>query len=198
MRIEIFLGTGVVLTASGCGTYLALTPEAQAVVATTIKPAGSCKSLGALTGKGGGASGAYVSNESLIEYAVNDLRNQAATIGATHVVYTPPAMGGNGGTTTSAMVTGEALRCEAGGGTSTAAEPVASSAPALAPVAEPASPGSGGCDYDTQCKGDRVCVNRACVEPGSSSKLQSATVVEAGSAKPGGVAAPNSARSTSP
>jgi hypothetical protein len=170
MRIEIFLGAGGVLMlgASGCGTYAALTPEAQSVVATTIKPAGNCKSLAALTGKGGGASGGYVSNESLVEYAVNDLRNQAARIGATHVVHSPPTMGG----TTSAMVTGEALRCEGVGGTSSAAGALASPAPAVEPGAAPSSPPGGGCDYDTQCKGDRVCVKRECVEPGSSSKLQ--------------------------
>jgi hypothetical protein len=196
MRIEIFLIAGgvLVLGASGCGTYLALTPEAQSVVATTIKPTGSCQSLGALTGKGGGASGGYVSNESLIEYAVNDLRNQAATIGATHVVYSPPAMGGNGGTTTSAMVTGEALRCEGGGGASTVAGPLASSAPEAAP----SSPSSGGCDFDTQCKGDRVCVNRECVDPGSSPKLQSAAAVEAGAATANGAATPNPAKPSSP
>jgi hypothetical protein len=195
MRIGIFLSAGgaLVLGASGCGTYRALTPEAQSVVATTIKPTGSCKSLGALTGKGGGASGSYVSNESLIEFAVNDLRNQAATIGATHVVYSPPTLGGNGGTTTSAMVTGEALRCEGDGGASTVVGPLASSAPAAAP----SSPRSGGCDYDTQCKGDRVCVNRECVDPGSSATLQSATAAEAGAATPNAVATPNPAKPSS-
>lgn len=159
------MGVGVmvvwVLGLAACGTYQDLKPEAQSVTATTTRPAGRCKSLGNLTGKGGGASGGYVSNESLIEYALNDLRNQAGALGATHVVYSTPSMGGNQGTTTSAMVMGEALRCEAG------EEP-------NAPARQVASAKVNGCQYDTQCKGDRVCVNGQCISPASSSKSESA------------------------
>jgi hypothetical protein len=136
----------------GCGTYEGLRPEAESVTATTTRPQGNCKALGSLTGKGGGATGGYVSNESLIEYAVNDLRNQAEALGATHVVYSTPSMGGNQGTTTSAMVMGEALRCEAGEEPSSPARPVAATK-------------SRGCEYDNQCKGDRVCVDGKCVAP---------------------------------
>ncbi len=113
--LEFAVGLAFILGSTSCGTYQELTPGAQSVTATTTRPTGhGCRSLGNLTGKGGGASGAYVSNESLIEYAVNDLRNQAAGIGATHVVYSTPTMGGHEGTTTSAMVLGEALRCHPG------------------------------------------------------------------------------------
>ena len=153
------LGTGVVLMLglAACGTYEGLRPEARSVAATTTRPDGKCTALGSLTGKGGGASGGYVSNESLIEYAVNDLRNQAASMGATHVVYSTPSMGGTSGTTTSAMVMGEAMRCEAGAEPSAPAKPVALAR-------------SSGCGYDAQCKGERVCVDHQCVDPVPSSK----------------------------
>jgi hypothetical protein len=168
--LELGLGVGLVsmwgLTA--CGTYQELNPGAESVTATTSRPAGNCRALGTLTGKGGGATGAYVSNENLIEYAVNDLRNQAWGLGATHVVYSTPSMGGNEGTTTSAMVMGEALRCEGDERPSGPAAPVAAPAPV---VAAP----SGGCDYDTQCKGDRVCKNHQCVDPAPSSNASAAS-----------------------
>jgi hypothetical protein len=157
--VAMGLGTGValILGLAACGTYEGLRPEAQSVAATTSRPEGKCTVLGSLTGKGGGASGGYVSNEDLIEYAVNDLRNQAATMGATHVVYSAPSMGGTSGTTTSAMVMGEAMRCEAGQQPSAPATPVT--------VAK-----SSGCEYDAQCKGDRVCTNHQCVDPAPTSK----------------------------
>lgn len=44
--------------------------------------------------------------------------------------------------------------------------PAADSAPPSQPVAgDSNAPAAGGCQYDTQCKGDRVCVNGACVAP---------------------------------
>jgi hypothetical protein len=160
VAMGLALGVVLMLELPACGTYEGLRPEAQSVAATTIRPAGKCKALGNLTGKGGGASGGYVSNESLIEYAVNDLRNQAAALGATHVVYSTAGMGGTEGTTTSAMVMGEALRCEAGEEPSAPAQPIAAAK-------------SSGCEYDTQCKGDRVCVNHQCINPVPSSKSES-------------------------
>jgi hypothetical protein len=158
-------GAGAVVVAAcivqltGCGTYNGLTPEAASVVATTNRPSGKCKSLGTLSGKGGGASGGYVSNEDLIKYALNDLRNQAAAQGATHIVYSAPTLGGNQGTTTSAMITGEALKCEAGQEPSAPTSEL-SSAPKQA----------AGCTYDAQCKGERICVKGECVEQPRSSQ----------------------------
>ena len=148
------LGPVLVLSTvmAGCGTYDELSPGARAVTATSVRPSKKCQTLGNITGKGGGASGGYVSNESLIEYAINDLRNQAAELGATHVVYSSPTMGGNAGTTTSAMVMGEALRCAKGEDAPGPAKPI--DAPTVA-----------GCQYDTQCKGNRVCVDGKCVAP---------------------------------
>lgn len=144
---------------TGCGTYHGLTPQAASVVATTTRPAGNCKSLGIVSGKGGGASGGYVSNEDLIQYALNDLRNQAARHGATHIVYAAPTMGGTEGTTTSAMVTGEALQCDA-----------AQAPPAPATELSLTPKQASGCTYDTQCKGERICVKGECVEQSPSSR----------------------------
>ena len=166
--VVVGLGAGVALLLGsiGCGTYQNLSPEAQSVTATTSRPTGKCSSLGSLTGKGGGATGGYVANESLVEYAVNDLRNRAASLGATHVVYSAPSMGGTQGTTTSAMVMGEALRCEAGEEPSAPAKPVARARPA-------------GCEYDTQCKGERVCVNQKCIDAPPPSKPEPSVTADA-------------------
>jgi len=51
-----------------------------------------------------------IPNEDLIEYAMNDLRNKAAELGATHVQADPPQLGSGDGTTTTATVTGTAVR----------------------------------------------------------------------------------------
>ena len=72
----------------------------------------TCKTLGLITGKGGGTfGGAYVSNEDLIEFAMNDLRNKAAELGATHIRHDPPQLGSGEGTTTSVTMTGTAYDC---------------------------------------------------------------------------------------
>jgi hypothetical protein len=51
---------------------------------------------------------------------------------------------------------------EAADGSRPAAEAAVS--PAASPAATPATV-TPGCQYDTQCKGDRVCVKRECVDP---------------------------------
>lgn len=84
-----------------------------AAVAPTRDPLPpQCKTLGLLVGKGGGAfGGAYISNEDLIDYAMNDLRNKAANLGATHIRHDPPQLGEGDGTTTSVTITGTAYAC---------------------------------------------------------------------------------------
>ncbi|HMR81202.1 MAG TPA: DUF4156 domain-containing protein [Polyangiaceae bacterium] len=79
-------------------------------------PAPSCKPLGSVVGSGGGAfGGAYVSNESLMEYALNDLRNKAAKLGANYVTHGQPQLGVAGDqdstSNTSATVVGSAYNC---------------------------------------------------------------------------------------
>ncbi len=90
-----------------------LEPQAANVAAGRDPPVAGCKPLGYLPGKGGGApGGAYISNESLIEYALNDLRNQAAALGANYVHHDPPQLGSGDGTTTSVTMTGTAYKCD--------------------------------------------------------------------------------------
>ncbi len=68
--------------------------------------------MGNLVGHGGGTfGGAYIANDDLIEYALNDLRNQAVEKGGNYVEYDPPQLGGGDGTTTTATISGRAYRC---------------------------------------------------------------------------------------
>ena len=61
------------------------------------------------------------------------------------------------GMTWRASCRGKTFICSMAGAVATCSEEMGS-APATA------TPG-GGCEYDTQCKGERVCVNRTCVDP---------------------------------
>ena len=76
----------------------------------------SCRSLGMVIGQGGGSfGGGWISNDSLVEYALNDLRNKAAQMGANYVHHQAPQFGvsgdKNGTTTSTATVTGTAYNC---------------------------------------------------------------------------------------
>jgi hypothetical protein len=75
----------------------------------------SCEMLGTVVGKGGGLGGAWLSNEALVESAMNDLRNKAASLGANYVQHGDPQLGGGNSaamtSNTSAVVTGTAYRC---------------------------------------------------------------------------------------
>jgi len=96
---------------SACSTA-ELTPAGARVAAGRGAPAESCRPLGYLTGEGGGTfGGAYISNDKLVEYALNDLRNKAGELGANYVQQDPPQLGNGHGTTTTATVTGTAYRC---------------------------------------------------------------------------------------
>jgi Domain of unknown function (DUF4156) len=125
---------------------------AGAKVAMVRAPLGTeCQPVGYLVGKGGGTfGGGLVSNEALIEYAMNDLRNKAGQKGATHVQVDPPQLGQGDGTTTTATVTGTSYKCPTSytppAGTLPAAAPAAPGAPAApaapGPAPAPAAPGA--------------------------------------------------------
>jgi Domain of unknown function (DUF4156) len=75
-----------------------------------------CKSLGLVFGKGGGMFfGGWISDDSLMRYASNDLLNHAAEMGATHVAVSTHQMGQTsgqgGGTTSTSTISGVAYRC---------------------------------------------------------------------------------------
>lgn len=91
--------------------------EGQSVEVVYEKPAGKCRNLGPVFGKGGGQfGGGWISDEKLMEFASNDIRNKAAKKGATHVMIKNHQMGSTGGqygsTTSTATFSGVALRCK--------------------------------------------------------------------------------------
>jgi hypothetical protein len=95
---------------SAC-TYSALNERGRAVSVADGRPEG-CENLGMVIGKGGGGWGEFVQNESLIEYAMNDARNKAAELGATHMTLSSPQLGGGKGGITAATIQGFAYRCQ--------------------------------------------------------------------------------------
>ncbi len=113
MRIWIPLLVVVVAAAATAGCKTASLTSSGAQVAPTPDPLPpECKTLGLVTGKGGGTfGGGMVSNEDLIEYAMNDIRNKSGELGATHVRHDPPQLGQGDGTTTSVTITGTAYTC---------------------------------------------------------------------------------------
>jgi Domain of unknown function (DUF4156) len=99
------------LSVSGCKTA-GLSPAGANVAPTRDPLPPNCQTLGLVTGKGGGTfGGGMVSNEDLIEYAMNDIRNKTAELGGTHVRHDPPQLGSGEGTTTSVTITGTAYKC---------------------------------------------------------------------------------------
>jgi hypothetical protein len=116
----------------GCATE-ALSYRGSQVEMTQALEREDCKNLGPVFGKGGGAfGGVWISDERLMEYAANDLRNKAAERGATHVVFTTHQMGQtsgeHGGTTSTATLTGVAYWCPADN------QPAAQTSQVVAPV----------------------------------------------------------------
>ena len=101
------------LVVSGCNTP-SLSPKGVRVVASRNPPERDCSSLKYVVGRGGGTfGGGWVANEDLVEYAMNDLRNQAGAIGANYIQTDPPMMGSGSGTTTTVTISGTAYRCPA-------------------------------------------------------------------------------------
>jgi hypothetical protein len=90
-----------------------LSPDAAKVVASRRPPPPECETVKYIVGEGGGTfGGGWVKNEDLIEYAMNDLRNKAADIGANYVEHDPPQLGSGKGTTTTVTISGTAYRCK--------------------------------------------------------------------------------------
>jgi hypothetical protein len=112
MRIQIcILLLSVCL---GCATASLSTAGSHLIpVASTPPP--ECENVGTVIGQGGGTfGGAYISNDKLMEYAMNDARNKAAERGATHIQMSAPQLGGGNGTTTTATVMAVAFKCPQG------------------------------------------------------------------------------------
>lgn len=111
-RILVTLAAAIILpTIVASCSYAELSTEGAKVIAAPNLQVKHCRYIGPVVGKGGGGGGQYVRNESLIEHAMNDLRNKAAKKGATHVLTGNHQMGSHEGTNTSATVMGTAYDC---------------------------------------------------------------------------------------
>lgn len=153
--VSSIMVSGALLGVSGCRTA-DLSKGAQSVSAGRNPPPQTCKSLGYLTGRGGGTfGGAYITNDKLVEYALNDLRNQAAELGANYVQHDPPAMGSGDGTTTTVTVTGTAYQCAKNELPGSTGVP-----PAPAPAETAAEPAPGGCN--PPCSPGFACESGSC------------------------------------
>jgi Domain of unknown function (DUF4156) len=146
MRRLLFLMFAVL----GCGTT-SLSAKGRQVALLDADPGSGCATLGTVAGSADPFFGGLKPAEELVESARNDARNVAAKMGATHVKFTGTpqrwasgTFGGGEGVT----VSGVAYRCES---------PAAAE---IAPV-----PTGFGCTMDTDCKGDRICESRICVDP---------------------------------
>lgn len=105
------LVTTVTLLSVACATAKLTSGGARVAVANDPQVV-ECENLGPVVGTGGGALlGGYVPNDKLVTYAMNDARNKAAALGATHITLSAPQLGGMEGTTTTATVSGVAYRC---------------------------------------------------------------------------------------
>ncbi|MCB9585303.1 MAG: DUF4156 domain-containing protein [Polyangiaceae bacterium] len=117
MRTQLALLLSVAALALGGCSTASLTAEGAKVAPTRDPLPESCQNVGLVTGKGGGTfGGGMVSNEDLIEYAMNDIRNKTAELGGTHVRTDPPQLGSGDGTTTSVTITGTAYKCPGAAG----------------------------------------------------------------------------------
>jgi hypothetical protein len=92
-----------------------VTQTASDVTLTDTPMSGDCERLGAVHGESGGAAGIYLADEKLLEYALNDLRNNASAMGATHVHAGEPTLGELDGVTNRGFAEGVAYRCGPGG-----------------------------------------------------------------------------------
>jgi hypothetical protein len=127
----------------GCATAR-LSPEAAAVDVSTNPPSQSgldpahCQSLGVLVGSAGDGFRGWVPGQDVVTTAINDLRKQAAALGANYVQHGAPQLGvpGNtGSSTTPTTVSGIAYRCDRTIGDASGAVATAESDASAAPLA---------------------------------------------------------------
>lgn len=113
------------------------------------RPGAECTPVGDVAGSADPFFGGLKAERELVEAARNDARDEAARQGATHLLFTgeptlwPSGTFGGGRAVT---VSGIAYKC----------------ASAAAPAAVTSDQG---CSKDTDCKGDRICQARTCVDP---------------------------------
>jgi hypothetical protein len=114
--IRIILGLTLMTLLTSCATDL-LSHAGSGVEVVHESPKGDCKNLGPVIGKGGGSfGGGWISDEQLVEYSYNALRNKTAEKGGTHVVVGGHQMGMTsgqyGGSTSTSTISGIAYKCK--------------------------------------------------------------------------------------
>jgi hypothetical protein len=106
-NVALVVAAGALLA---CGPgRAALTPTGAEVEARPYPPAGHCAALGDVSGSAGDSWRPF-SDDQLVEYATNDLRNEAAERGATYVQYGSPDFRRRLDHS-SVTIRGEAFRC---------------------------------------------------------------------------------------
>lgn len=106
-HIVLFAGSASILF--GCAT--AELKEGKSVSLNSAEISKDCTEVGEVYGQGGGALGGTISDQDLLRYSVNDMRNNAAKLGATHVLQHGNQLGGGIWGSTKAQVTGTAYKC---------------------------------------------------------------------------------------
>jgi hypothetical protein len=125
---HVLVAAGLAWGLTGCAAA-SLSAAGSRVTPLASAPGPECKNLGTVIGAGGGAiGGAYIRNDQLVEYALNDAMNKAAARGATHLQTVAPSLGGYEGTTTTATVMAIAYRCPGAPGEPEVLVPVEKSA----------------------------------------------------------------------
>lgn len=118
-KILILTVFGLIL--GGCAS-IQLNPGADKIIASPNKPAKNCHYVGQVVGNQGNFfTGGFTSNRNLEEGAMNDMRNQAARMGANYIQIinsragTSGSFNGNGGGVQQTNVTniGNAYICPA-------------------------------------------------------------------------------------
>jgi Domain of unknown function (DUF4156) len=113
-QTSVYLGIVSLILLSGCST-VKLSEAGSKVNIVQAEEIINCKNLGQVVGTGGGGfrGGHYTSNDSLMNYALNDIKNKAAEKGSTHVVTAGlPQFVSHNGITSSAIVVGTAYQCK--------------------------------------------------------------------------------------
>ncbi len=128
-RLGPLLGLALAVGAlNGCKSH-ELTERGTQVALLQSEPFG-CENVGEIEARAGGASGGYVTESTLIDEATVRLRNQAAELGATHLLvsdsqmlqgvaeaaerHQQPALAHGVGANATALAQGIAYKCEAG------------------------------------------------------------------------------------
>ena len=142
-----FLLTVAVL---GCGTT-SLSAKGRQVRLLEADPSAECAAMGTVVGSADPFFGGLKSAEELTESARNEALNEAARRGATHVRFVGVPERWPSGTF--------------GGGQGVSVSGVAYDCERVPPAVSPPASAGAGCTKDTDCKGDRICEARACVEP---------------------------------